>query len=218
MGLLLLRRMPSLQPWLLWDTGQWSGDIFIWQNTASLGPHNRHENSRKEWKRRMTCHDLLYAMHTHRALHGDCLICWMSLFYKRGTRGLTSKRSSSLCMERMGCEYFWGEMRFITSIRKWKCESLSHVQLFLTPWSITTRLPCPWESPGKNTGVGWHFLLHTSIRVPVNWGYAACQAMVSAFLGINFFIPLNIMWWELLLCHFTNGETKAQQRSKESTH
>ena len=22
-----------------------------------------------------------------------------------------------------------------------------------------TRLPCPWYSPGKNTGVGWHFLL-----------------------------------------------------------
>ena len=23
-----------------------------------------------------------------------------------------------------------------------------------------TRLLCPWESPGENTGVGWHFLLH----------------------------------------------------------
>ena len=23
-----------------------------------------------------------------------------------------------------------------------------------------TRLPCPWDSPGKNTGVGCHFLLH----------------------------------------------------------
>ena len=22
-----------------------------------------------------------------------------------------------------------------------------------------TRLPCPWDSPGKNTGVGCHFLL-----------------------------------------------------------
>ena len=22
-----------------------------------------------------------------------------------------------------------------------------------------TRLPCPWDSPGKNTGVGGHFLL-----------------------------------------------------------
>ena len=25
--------------------------------------------------------------------------------------------------------------------------------------SVTTRLPSPWDSPGKNTGVGCHFLL-----------------------------------------------------------
>jgi len=25
--------------------------------------------------------------------------------------------------------------------------------------SSPTRLPCPWDSPGKNTGVGCHFLL-----------------------------------------------------------
>ena len=24
---------------------------------------------------------------------------------------------------------------------------------------IDSRLPCPWDSPGKNTGVGCHFLL-----------------------------------------------------------
>ena len=23
----------------------------------------------------------------------------------------------------------------------------------------STRVPHPWDSPGKNTGVGWHFLL-----------------------------------------------------------
>ena len=27
-----------------------------------------------------------------------------------------------------------------------------------------TRLPCPWDSPGKNTGVGCHFLLHDQPR------------------------------------------------------
>ena len=27
-----------------------------------------------------------------------------------------------------------------------------------------TRLPRPWDSPGKNTGVGWHFLLQ-SVKV-----------------------------------------------------
>ena len=27
------------------------------------------------------------------------------------------------------------------------------------PWAVATRLPCPWGFPGKNAGVGWHFLL-----------------------------------------------------------
>ena len=34
----------------------------------------------------------------------------------------------------------------------------SHVQLFSTPWT-SPRLLCPWDSPGKNTGVGCHTLI-----------------------------------------------------------
>ena len=41
---------------------------------------------------------------------------------------------------------------------KSKVKLLSRVQLFATPWS-PTRLLCPWDFPGKNTGVGCHFLL-----------------------------------------------------------
>ena len=40
--------------------------------------------------------------------------------------------------------------------QRWKW---SHVQLFATPWTEPTRLLHPWDSPGKNTGVGCHFLL-----------------------------------------------------------
>ena len=39
---------------------------------------------------------------------------------------------------------------------------ISRVQLCATPYTgarIHTRLPRPWDSPGKNTGVGCHFLL-----------------------------------------------------------
>ena len=36
---------------------------------------------------------------------------------------------------------------------------LSPVWLFVTPWTTTPRLLCPWDSPGKTTGVGRHFLL-----------------------------------------------------------
>ena len=30
---------------------------------------------------------------------------------------------------------------------------------FVTPWTIDPRLLCPWDFPGKNTGVGCHFFL-----------------------------------------------------------
>ena len=35
----------------------------------------------------------------------------------------------------------------------------SRVRLFATPWTVTSMLLCPWDSPGKNTGVGYHVLL-----------------------------------------------------------
>ena len=35
----------------------------------------------------------------------------------------------------------------------------SHVQLYETSWTVASRLLCPWDSPGKNTGVGCHALL-----------------------------------------------------------
>ena len=30
---------------------------------------------------------------------------------------------------------------------------------FVIPWTVPTRLLCPWDSPGKNTGMGCHSLL-----------------------------------------------------------
>ena len=35
----------------------------------------------------------------------------------------------------------------------------SHVWLCATPQTAAHQAPCPWDSPGKNTGVGCHFLL-----------------------------------------------------------
>ena len=32
-------------------------------------------------------------------------------------------------------------------------------RLFVTPWTVPAWLLCPWDSPGKNTGVGCHALL-----------------------------------------------------------
>ena len=38
----------------------------------------------------------------------------------------------------------------------------SHFQLFVGPWTVACRLLCPWDSPGKYTGVGCHALLPDS--------------------------------------------------------
>ena len=42
-----------------------------------------------------------------------------------------------------------------------RCElsCLSSVPLFASSWSIAHRAPLSMDSPGKNTGVGWHGLL-----------------------------------------------------------
>ena len=40
-----------------------------------------------------------------------------------------------------------------------KVKSLSRVQLFATRGLSPTRLLFPWDSPGKDAGVGCHFLL-----------------------------------------------------------
>ena len=44
---------------------------------------------------------------------------------------------------------------------KWKVKvkSLSRVQLLATPWTAACQAPCPWDFPGKSTGVGHHCLL-----------------------------------------------------------
>ena len=38
-------------------------------------------------------------------------------------------------------------------------QTLSHIQLLVTLWSGARQALCPWDFPGKNAGLGWHFLL-----------------------------------------------------------
>ena len=40
----------------------------------------------------------------------------------------------------------------------------SRVRLCATPQTAAHQAPCPWDSPGKNTGVGCHFL-HQCMKV-----------------------------------------------------
>ena len=45
---------------------------------------------------------------------------------------------------------------------KVKVKSLSRVLLFATPWTVAYQAPLSMGLPGKNTGVGCHFLLQGS--------------------------------------------------------
>ena len=48
----------------------------------------------------------------------------------------------------------------VSLVKSEKVQLLSRVSLFGAPWTPgPARLLCPWDSPGKNTGVGCHFLL-----------------------------------------------------------
>ena len=53
----------------------------------------------------------------------------------------------------------------------------SCVQFFATPWTLAHQLPYPWNSPGKNTGVGCHALLPEDLPNPgIEPGSPALQA------------------------------------------
>ena len=52
--------------------------------------------------------------------------------------------------------------RSLTGYSQHTLSHFSRVRLFAPPWTVASRLLCPWDSPGKNTGVGCHFLLQGS--------------------------------------------------------
>ena len=63
----------------------------------------------------------------------------------------------------------------------------SRVRVCATPWQ-PTRLPRPWDSPGKNTGVGCHFLLQCmkvkSESEVAQWCLTLSDPMDSSIHGI----------------------------------
>ena len=63
------------------------------------------------------------------------------------------------------------------SSQKVKVKSFSRVQLSGTPWLL-----CPWDSPGKNTGVGCYFLLQGIFPTQgSNPGLLHCRQMLYHF-------------------------------------
>ena len=69
---------------------------------------------------------------------------------------------------------------------------LSNVQFLVTPWTGPARIPYPWNSLGKHTGVGSHFLLQ---RIFLSQGSnPSPQLQADSFL---FFFFLLLFFFQL---------------------
>ena len=75
-----------------------------------------------------------------------------------------------------------------------------------------TRLPCPWDSPGKNTGVGCHFLLQcmkvkseseVAQLYPTLGDPMDCSLLGSSIYGI--FQPRVLEWGAIAFSGFLGG-------------
>ena len=64
-----------------------------------------------------------------------------------------------------------------------------------------TRLPCPWDSPGKNKGVGCHFLLQC---MKVKSESEVAQSCPTLSNSARLHLSLPRLWWGLEAVTLTN--------------
>ena len=63
--------------------------------------------------------------------------------------------------------------------RKWKCYPLSSVWFFATPWTVVCQALLSWDFPGKDTGVGSHYLLQgIFLTQGLNLGLLHCRQIL----------------------------------------
>ena len=106
--------------------------------------------------------------------------------------------SSQLCWPGQAVSQETWECILTSCLTSWESESVSHsvVAYSLRPTGVQpTRLLCPWNSPGKNTGVGCHSLLQGTLPNP---GIKPMSLMSPGLAG-RFFITSAA--WEV---HVTN--------------
>ena len=75
---------------------------------------------------------------------------WIWLYRREG--GFQGKNQPKILMEGFNSQD--GEDHPAVVISRF-----SRVLFFVTLWIVASRLLCPWDSPGKNTGVGYHFII-----------------------------------------------------------
>ena len=102
---------------------------------------------------------------------------------------------------------------------KWsEVKWLSRVQLFATPWTVACQATWrirPWDSPGKNTGVGCHFLLQKpglKGRPSVYTAYLLCIPCLQSLTPIPLLlckpICLQLLWQEGFLKRRTSAKLR----------
>ena len=69
--------------------------------------------------------------------------------------------------------------------------------LCATPWRQPSRLPRPWDSPGKNTGVGCHFLLQLILTSLL---YFSSRAPLSIRYNIHVCTHIYTYTYMFLIC------------------
>ena len=79
----------------------------------------------------------------------------------------------------------------LQSLVVYVCQSLSPVPLFVTlPGSS-----CPWDFPGKNTGVGHHFLLQADLPYPaIEPGSPALAGRLFTIGATSCYLGFNYCW------------------------
>ena len=71
------------------------------------------------------------------------------------------------------------EQNPLLCIRAQSCPTLCHPM----DWLLPDRLLCPWDFPGKNTGVGCHFLLQNKILIFISYLLFLKASLCTTNLG-----------------------------------
>ena len=111
----------------------------------------------------MGCHFLLQGIFPTQELNPGLLHCRQILYqlsYDESLLHITVSHYCSPKMKSIGFRFSTTDWNIYFQCDILSCaQLLSHVRLFATHGLYLARLLCPWNFPGKNTGVGCNFLL-----------------------------------------------------------
>ena len=87
---------------------------------------------------------------------------------------------------------------------------------FSTPWTAAARLLCPWDSPGKNTGVGCHALLQgIFLTQSSNPGILHCRWILYHLYHLSYQQSPGYSLWGR---NRVGGDLVTKQQQQQSVH